>query len=119
MLSFILYIVSSVLKLALGVVGGIYGFFASIIKREFDIYYMDLAVAKDQYGNALLRYLFNDFLRKKNGYRFGNIDETISSALGKNHAAGTLTWLGRLLDNILNAFEKEHSIKSIDKTIKN
>lgn len=86
------------------------------MKKQFDDYNFNLAVAKDQYGNALCKYVFNDFLITKDGYKFGNIDETISSAVGKNKKKGTLTLVGKTLDWILNKFEPNHSILSIDET---
>ena len=45
--------------------------------------------------------------------RFGNFEETISSALGKNQRNGTLTRTGRVLVWILDMIEKEHCKKSI------
>ncbi|MCF6349253.1 MAG: hypothetical protein L3J20_13320 [Flavobacteriaceae bacterium] len=38
----------------------------------------------DQMGNVAMQDLFNDIFTIKNGYQFGNEDETISSVLGKN-----------------------------------
>ena len=45
--------------------------------------------------------------------RFGNFEEKISSALGKNQRNGTLTRTGRVLVWILDTIEKEHCRKSI------
>ena len=41
------------------------------------------------------------------------MEETISSALGKNQRDGTLTKIGRALVWILDKIEKEHCKKSI------
>lgn len=118
MIGLILLIVSSVLKWLLTPLAYIYGIIISIKKREFNDYNMKLAIAKDQYGNCLCRYLFNQILIVDGGYKFGNIDETISSVVGKNKRNGTLTKIGKILDYCLDKFEKDHSIKSIDETIK-
>lgn len=72
-------------------------------------------IAIDQLGNVVCQHLFNLTLIKKEGHLFGNEDETISSVLGKNIQANTLSSVGRLLNFLLNIFEKDHSIKSIDK----
>jgi 8-oxo-dGTP diphosphatase len=77
----------------------------------------EMALSIDQFGNCACQYLFNDLLIKEGGYRFGNIDETISSVLGKNKRDNTLTWLGQLLSNILDAIDENHVLKSIDETI--
>jgi hypothetical protein len=95
----------------------IIGNIISIFKGEWNQYNTDLAIAQDQYGNGLCQYVFNIILLKKNpAHKFGNIDETISSVIGKNKVAGTLTWLGEVVDIILDALDPDHSIKSIDNT---
>jgi len=114
MVGFILFLVSSILKWVLAPFSYVYGVINSLIKKEFNSYNFCLAVAKDQYGNALCKYLFNDVLITKNGYKFGNMDETISSCIGKNRVKGTLTFVGRLLDRMLDKIEPNHSILSID-----
>ena len=53
-------------------------------------------------------------LSKKKGYKHGNINETISSVLGKNEYFGTLTKTGIALVKILNFIDKNHCAKSID-----
>ena len=116
---FLLYLIASIIKILLAPLAYSYGFIRSISKKETNKYHMRLAIAKDQYGNALCSFLFNDTLIKKNGYKFGNIDETISSVIGKNKELGTLTYLGRILDMILDVFDSNHSLKSIDTTIIN
>jgi len=116
-MSFLLFIVASVLKSAIAIIGYLIGFFSSLIKGEFKKYHLHLAISIDQYGNCLCQYLFNSLLITKEGYKFGNIDETISSVLGKNKMSKNLTGLGRCLDYLLNLFEKDHSIKSIDNSV--
>jgi hypothetical protein len=116
-MGFLLFIISLILRRTLEPFMYIYCSIIALYKGEwFDYYNKNLAIAIDQYGNGLCSYLFNQILIKKEGHQFGNIDETISSVIGKNKLTGTLTWLGKLVDKILDAFEKDHSIKAIDTT---
>jgi len=112
----LLFFISSVLKWSLSPLLWLVGVICSYKQREHRKYFKDLAIAKDQYGNAVGKYVFNLLFITKEGYSFGNIDETISSCIGKNKIKGTLTLLGRLIDHLLNLFEENHSIKSIDNT---
>ncbi len=73
-----------------------------------------IALGIDQLGNVVCARLFNFFLITKEGYQFGNEDETISSVLGKNKKQNTLRFLGKLLDLILDQIDRNHSIKSIE-----
>lgn len=116
---YILLITASVLKWILTPLAYTYGVIRSLANKDFNRYNKHLAIAKDQYGNGLCQYLFNDLLITKDGYKFGNIDETISSVVGKNKRDNTLSFLGRVLDSILNKIDKNHSIKSIDVTENN
>jgi hypothetical protein len=70
-------------------------------------------VAIDRFGNTQFQSLFNALLITPEGYRFGDFRETISSVIGKNKVAGTLSKNGRTLDRILDFLDKNHSIKSI------
>lgn len=115
-MGFLLFIISSLLKWVLAPMAYLIGCILSLYKGEFNTYQKNLAIAKDQYGNAVCKYLFNAVLIKNGGYKFGNIDETISSCIGKNKKRGTLSFTGKCLDFLLNACEPEHSIKSIDET---
>ena len=85
---------------------------------------MKMAISVDQLGNVTCVSVFNRILvrdrlcDKKTGLmrsfeRFGNPDETISSVLGKNKIAGTLTWLGRAIAWILDKIDDNHCVKSI------
>lgn len=116
-MGFLLFIISLVLKRILEPFIYITGSIIALTKGEWNQYNTDLAIATDQYGNGLSKYLFNILLIKKTStHKFGNIDETISSVIGKNKVAGTLTWLGEFVDKILDLLEKDHSIKAIDNT---
>jgi len=72
-----------------------------------------LALGLDQIGNAVCRDLFNRLLIEENGYKFGKVQETISSVLGKNQMLDTLSLWGRILVSILELFEGDHCLKSI------
>lgn len=113
----ILLLISTILKLVLSPVLYLYGSIISLYNHEFDKWNAQLAISKDQYGNGLGKYLFNSLLiTKLSKNKFGNIDETISSVIGKNKINNTLTMLGRQIDFLLNLFEENHSIKAIDET---
>jgi len=72
-----------------------------------------LALGLDQIGNAVCRDMFNRLLIEQDGYKFGKVQETISSVLGKNQILDTLSLWGWILVSILELFEEEHCIKSI------
>jgi hypothetical protein len=116
-MGFLLYIVSLIIKRFFEPFMYIFGSIMSLFKGEWNQYNTDLAIATDQYGNGLSKYLFNLILITKFSlHKFGNIDETISSVIGKNKLGGTLTWLGHIVDILLNTVDPEHSIKAIDNT---
>ena len=77
-------------------------------------YFRSTAVNIDRFGNREFRALFNKVLIKENGYRFGDIRETISSVLGKNQRDNTLTKTGKVLVWILDLIDKNHCVKSIE-----
>ena len=72
-----------------------------------------LALGLDQIGNAVCRDMFNRLLIEEEGYKFGKVQETISSVLGKNQMLDTLSLWGRILVSILELFEGDHCLKSI------
>lgn len=72
-----------------------------------------LALWLDQIGNAVCRDIFNRLLIEKDGYKFGKVQETISSVLGKNQMLDTLSLWGWILVSILELFEEDHCLKSI------
>jgi hypothetical protein len=116
-MGFLLFIISLVLRRVLEPFMYLYGSIVALYKGEWSQYNQDLAISIDQYGNGLSRYLFNQVLLKKNPvHKFGNIDETISSVIGKNKIAGTLTWLGKIVDIMLELLDQNHSINAIDNT---
>lgn len=115
--AFILFLLSIIGNAIIFVVAYLYGFFVSAMKRESHQYHFDLAIGMDQYINGVCKYLFNFLLiHSDSHYKFGNVDETISSVIGKNKIVGSLSKLGLFVDAILERLDKGHSINSIDKT---
>lgn len=77
-------------------------------------YFMSSAVNLDRFGNYEFRTLFNSTLiRRESAHRFGAFEETISSVLGKNQRAGTLSICGKMLAGLLDKIDDEHCVKSI------
>ena len=72
-----------------------------------------LALWLDQIGNAVCRDMFNRLLIEEGGYKFGKVQETISSVLGKNQLLDKLSLTGRALVVLLELFEEDHCLKSI------
>lgn len=118
MINTILVIVARILSLVLMPIGIIFGIIKSIKEKRYSEYMGKMALSLDQHANCVCKYLLDWSLRKDvNGsFPFGNEDETISSVLGKNETSGTLTRTGCILVWILDKIDKNHSIKSIDKT---
>jgi hypothetical protein len=76
-------------------------------------YFKSSAINLDKYANREFRTLWNKTLKIENGYNFGNENETISSALGKNERDKSLTKTGKVLVWILDKLDKNHCQKSI------
>ena len=82
--------------------------------RRLDGYLRAESLAIDRFGNSQYKSLFNRWFVANGGYKHGNINETISSVLGKNEHFGKLTKAGKILVSILNFIDKNHCAKSID-----
>jgi len=99
-------------------IGGVWAIANFRSLKEMSAYYKRVAVSKDQYLNVTMRYFFNSTMCKdrvgQNKYLFGNEDETISSAFGKNNRRGTLTKFGYFWDRVLHFIERDHTIKAIE-----
>ena len=107
----ILFLISVVLFVITAPFGFIYGIFHSLFSRGLmgvGEYLLKIAISIDQLGNVLMQHLLNTLWVKKGGYKFGNRDETISSALGRNKKLGTLTFFGKLIDKILDVIDRNH-----------
>lgn len=77
-------------------------------------YFLDTAINIDRFGNREFRFSLNKYLIKENSpFEFGNIEETISSVLGKNQRFGYLTKFGKIICKILDTIDKNHCEKSI------
>ncbi len=113
----LLFSISIILILTTGPLGLIYGFFHTLFSKGFrgiGEFLLKIAISVDQLGNVIMQHLLNLLWVKKGGYTFGNRDETISSALGKNKQKNTLTGLGKSIDKILDIIDANHSLNSID-----
>lgn len=117
-----LYIIATILFLPLTVVNIIAVVWKNFWEKGFwktiDGYFFTGAVDIDRFGNHNFRTLWNATLRKSRGYPFGNINETISSALGKNQRDKTLSILGKFLAWVLDKIDKNHCKNSINNDIK-
>jgi hypothetical protein len=125
MKNFLLMILATILLAIFGTLGFLYSFF-TLHNGTRSKYYRAIAESLDQLGNVVCQDLFNQWMIRDvpvdgywphmaQAYSFGNIDETVSSVLGKNKRRGTLTPAGQWLDRLLDKMDKNHSIDSIEK----
>ena len=106
MLGYILFLVAYLLFLPLTI------FNALNVRKKG--YFLDTAINIDKFGNREFRFSLNKYLITENSpFKFGNIDETISSVLGKNQRFGHLTKFGKVIYKILDTIDKNHCEKSI------
>lgn len=82
--------------------------------KSYYTYSFDACIGIDKLGNSISSDLFNFFLIKKDGHKFGNVDETISSVVGKNKESNTLLLPGYLLYKFLDTIQKNHCEASIE-----
>ena len=104
----ILFVIAYVLFLPLSIINWFF------VKDKFG-YFKSSAVNIDKFGNREFRTLFNKVLINDKGHRFGSIEETISSVLGRNELKGTLSKTGKGLVWILDKIDTDHCFKSISK----
>ncbi|MCA9497096.1 MAG: hypothetical protein KC589_09195 [Nanoarchaeota archaeon] len=113
-----MFILSFILVVLFTPLGMTYTLIKTVLLLDFSYindYYRKLSISLDQFGNVVMSGFFNVILIKSSSsYKFGNPDETISSVLGKNKLINCLTKLGTLLDMLLNKFDNNHSINSIE-----
>lgn len=84
------------------------------------------AMALDGFAGRNYRTFWNSYLKTEQGYKFGVLDEMVSSALGKNEVDETLSdkgtgklsrfFYGKKLVKILNKLDHDHCRKAIDLT---
>lgn len=110
MIQILLFLIAYILYLPLTIINW---FFVNNKKG----YFLSSATNLDKFGNREFRTLWNNTLIIGDGYKFGNINETISSVLGKNERNSTLTKAGRILVWILDKIDKNHCYKSISNRI--
>lgn len=113
----LLFLISVILLVFTAPLGFLYGIFHALFTKGLKglgEYALKIAVSIDQLGNVVMQHLLNLLWIRKKGYRFGNRDETISSALGKNKKRGTLSGFGKVMDWILDRIDPDHSLDSID-----
>ncbi|MBC8767035.1 NUDIX domain-containing protein [Arenibacter sp. BSSL-BM3] len=117
LIGILLFFISIILLIFTLPLGFVYGLFHGMFKKGIvglSEYLLKIAISIDQLGNVGMQHLLNLVWIKKGGYKFGNRDETISSALGRNHKLGTLTKFGTAIDQLLDFIDKNHSLNSID-----
>jgi hypothetical protein len=110
----LLYLIAIILYIPLTVINA----FLVLFKygwnfKTINDFFYETAVDIDRFANRNFRTLWNETLRKENGYKFGDERETVSSALGKNKRDETLTKTGKSLCTILDFLDKNHCLKSI------
>jgi ADP-ribose pyrophosphatase YjhB (NUDIX family) len=113
----VLFLISIILLVLTGPLGLIYGFFYALFTggiKGIGEFLLKIAISVDQLGNVMMQHLLNVLWVKKGGYKFGNRDETISSALGRNKNLCTLTVFGNWIDQLLDTIDPDHSLNSID-----
>ncbi len=103
----ILFIIARILQWILTPVFFLYAIVRLGNLNKISEYFKTVAISIDQLGNVMGGPIMNDFLITKDGYKFGNPDETISKILGKNYPL-TLTWLGFALSMGLNRIDPNH-----------
>jgi hypothetical protein len=113
MRGFVLLLIALLLSVVLLPIGFTFQVIATLF-RSIDTYLFQIAKSIDQHGNLVCAELFNLTLIKKKGYRFGDMDKTISYALGRNAETKTLTYLGKKVCNLLNVIEKDHVKKAVE-----
>lgn len=104
-----LFVLAYVLFLPLSLLN----FVILLFKCSAGKYFLSSATNLDRFANYEFRTLFNLTLKKKQGYEFGNFEDTISSVLGKNQRDKKLSVTGKVLAWILDKIDKDHCKKSI------
>ena len=115
------FILNIIATLAIWVLRRFAWLYGMVIGKDDNKYNRDIALAKDRLLNVLLAPITNKLLITKEGYKFGNPKETMSSVIGKNFITSTLIKQGFSNGlwwyNYLEKRETNHCIKSIDNNI--
>lgn len=113
----LLLLISIILMAVTAPIGFLYGIIYEVYQKGWTgmgEYALKVAVSVDQLGNVVMQHLLNTLWITKDGYKFGNGDETISSAIGKNLEKGTLSTFGKFINQFLDVIDPNHSLNSID-----
>ena len=113
MRGFILLIIALCLSVVLLPIGFAFQIVTALFKA-IDKYLFRIAKSIDQLGNVVCEHLLNVTMIKKNGYKFGFEDVTISHVLGMNEKTNTLSGAGKILAWLLNTIDKDHNQKAIE-----
>ena len=113
MRGFILLIIALCLSVVLLPIGFAFQIVTALFKAV-DKYLFRIAKSIDQLGNVVCEHLLNVTMIKKNGYKYGFEDVTISHVLGMNEKTNTLSGAGKLLAWLLNTIDKDHNQKAIE-----
>ena len=108
----ILYVIATIFWIILTPINWIIVTFKHGLSNQ---YFRETAVDIDKFGNRTFRTFFNTTMKIKDGYAFGNVNETISSVLGKNQRDKTLSWFGIIICFILDWLDEDHCKNSINK----
>ena len=114
MRGFVLLLIAIIISVVILPIGFTFQIITTLF-RGIDRYLFRMAKSIDQLGNVVCEHFFNVTLIKKNGYKFGNEDVTISHVLGMNEKADTLSFAGKMLAWLLNTIDKDHNQKAIEK----
>ena len=121
-LGLLLLIVATVLLAPLAAWGLIELFVHLFYKRHFfkslgvfGEFLLLIAVLVDVLGNVFGKVPFDRILITENGYKFGSRFDTISYVLGMNKLKGTLTPTGEKLCGVLDWFDPNHCIKTVER----
>ena len=76
--------------------------------KVMNLYWYNEGFEVDKFANHQFECFWNTTMRKSNGYKFGDLEETISSALGKNQLNKTLSWFGWFIVIVLYAIDYKY-----------
>jgi hypothetical protein len=105
----LLFIIATLLWLPMTLINWIFVAAQHGLSNE---YFKQTAIDIDRFGNHNFRCFLNTTMQI-NGYEFGDVRETISSALGKNQRDKTLSWFGKVICFVLDKIDEDHCKKSI------
>ena len=120
-INILLFLIARILIAILFPVSLIFSTIKGIVRRRpsdwyqaMIIYYYDMALVLDKFGNVFLGPLLNTVMIKRTpqDLLFGDPEETISSCLGRNMMINNLTAVGKALCWVLDKIDKDHCEKA-------